>query len=82
MIPNQYLNAPELLKGTMLVESCANGKSDEGFLGDLSLTRKDGSFHKDALPSQDVLNRLYMMDVLCPSMGNQNGIEKLNNAQE
>ncbi len=56
-IPKTYMDNPELLRGWMYVGQVANGKSDEAFLGTISLTRSDGSFHRDALPNW-VITRL------------------------
>jgi len=77
MIPTVYLTDPELLKGAMLVVSCANGKNDESFLGDLSLIKADGSFHADALPSRDVLNRFLSDKYVEPVPGQQDWYRKL-----
>jgi hypothetical protein len=52
MIKPEYLEDEDLCKGAMVVESCANGRSDEGFLGEAASSRKDGSFSKDILTPQ------------------------------
>jgi len=70
MIPDEYLLDAGLLKGAMLVVACTEGKNEEEFLGALSLTRKDGSFHKDALPSSTVLGR-FLQDGYIEHVPNQ-----------
>ena len=44
-----YKDDPDLLKGYMTVESCANGRNATAFIGDAFLTKADGSFEKDLL---------------------------------
>jgi len=77
MIPTAYQTDPELLKGAVLVISCANGKNEEGFLGDLSMTKADGSFHADALPSDAVLKRFLFDKYIEPVPGQQGWYRKL-----
>ncbi len=71
MIPEDYLNDADLLRGYMAVEACANGKSDASFLGAAASSLSDGSFHKDKL-SMKALER-FVADGYIESVPNRPG---------
>ncbi len=52
IIPSEYSTDADLLKGSMIVECCANGKNDEAFLGEATSSKTDGSFRRDKLSSK------------------------------
>ena len=49
-IPAKYAKDPELAKWWLFVESIANGKCDEPFLGEAASVRADGSFDGSIMP--------------------------------